>query len=203
MVLVKTVFLRRFVLLLLCSITAPVMAESVYVIDVLRVGVRASPTAGGPSETVVKSGDRLEVLLKQGQYYRVRTADGTEGWVNKGYVSEEPTAAQRLAAVERENQRLRQEIDTLKAARGKEGEEIDALQQKLAKEGETLASVREERDEIKSQLNALTESKEGVFARYRWAFELLLAGIMLGVGLYFGRCSYRCRIRKRLGGMEF
>lgn len=203
MVLVKTVFLRRLMLLLLCLMAAPVVAESVYVIDVLRVGVREAPAAGGPSETVVKSGDKLEVLLKQGNYYRVRTADGTEGWVNKGYVSDEPTAAQRLAAVERENQRLRREIDTLKAARGKEGEEIESLQQKLAKEGENLSSVRQERDSLQSRLDALTASKEGVFARYRWGFELLLAGIMLGVGLYFGRCSYRCRIRKRLGGMEF
>lgn len=188
--------------LLLLLASTQVLAESVYVIDVLRVGIRATPTGSGASEAVVKSGDKLEVLEKGEKYFRVRAADGTEGWVNKGYLSETPTAALRLASLGQENDRLRREIDTLKAARGDEGKQIDTLQQQLAEEQEKQAAIIEKRDALQERLDAITASKEGFFARYRWAFELGVALLLLGVGLYYGRCSYRCRLKRRFGGME-
>lgn len=194
---------RYPLLALLLLLAAPaVLAESVYVIDVLRVGIRAEPTGSGPSEAVVKSGDKLEVLEKQGQYYRVRNAEGDSGWVNRGYVTEEPTAALQLVALKTENDQLRREIDSLKAARGSEGEEIESLQQQLASASAAQAVLSEERDGLQQRLEAITASKEGTFARYRWAFEVAVALLLLGIGLYFGRCSYRCRIRNRFGGME-
>lgn len=197
--------LKRIAILILSGLllaAAPVVAETVYVIDVLRVGIRAQPTGSGPSEAVVKSGDRLEVLAKQGQYYRVRSADGDEGWVNRAYLSEEPTAAQQLATLRAKNTELAEEVEALKAARGSEGEQIETLQQKLATEAETQSQLREERDALQQRLDAITASKEGMLARYRWAIELAVALLLLGAGLYFGRCSYRCGIRRRFNGME-
>lgn len=188
--------------LLLLMASGQVLAESVYVIDVLRVGIRATPTGSGASETVVKSGDKLEVLEKGEKYFRVRAADGTEGWVNKGYLSETPTAALRIVALERENDQLRREIDSLKAARGDEGKQINALQQQLATEQEKQVVLAKEREALQGRIDTLTAGKEGVFARYRWAFELAVALLLLGVGLYYGRCSYRCRLKRRFGGME-
>lgn len=194
--------ISSLILLSLLLVDGQAVAETVYVIDMLRVGIRAQPTGSGPSEAVVKSGDRLEVLEKQGQYYRVRSTDGAEGWVNRGYISEEPTAAQQLAALQVQNDKLAGEISSLKEARGSEGEQIEALQQKLAVETEAQAQLRRQRDALQQRLDAISASKEGVVARYRWALELLGALLLFGGGLYFGRCSYRCGIRRRFNGME-
>lgn len=193
---------RLFTLVLFCLVSTPVLAESLYVIDVLRIGVRATPTAAGASETVVKSGDKLDVLEKQGKFYRVRTAEGTEGWVNKAYLTEELPAAIRLAAQQRNNEKLRREIDALKAASGQEGQTVDKLQQQLVEAEQKQAALAKEREELQGRIEALTTSKQGIFSRYRWAFELGAALLLLGIGLYYGRCSYRCRLRQRLGGME-
>lgn len=194
--------LLRTLFVFLILFAGEAAAESVYVIDVLRVGIRAQPTGSGPSEAVVKSGDRLEVLEKQGQYWRVRNGDGEEGWVNRGYLVDEPPAALQLTAVQQDNGQLRREIESLKAKRGDEGREIDVLQQKIAEQSETLAAARQESAELKVHVETLASSRKGVLARYRWAFELLAALLLLGIGLYFGRCSYRCRLRRRFGGME-
>src|SRR5690606_14220547 len=103
----RRVMSGRSVLLLLLLGAAAARAETLYVTDMLRLGLhRASDTSDSPFTTLV-SGTALEVLERTTYYARVRTPDGTEGWVKATYLVAEPPARARLHELEAEVERLK------------------------------------------------------------------------------------------------
>lgn len=82
------------------SVASPAPVRQAYVTDRLVVAIRATPGTQGAALALVTSGTPLEVLNRQNGYARVRTADGVAGWVEQVYLSNEPTAAVRLAKLE-------------------------------------------------------------------------------------------------------
>ncbi|MEN8171075.1 MAG: TIGR04211 family SH3 domain-containing protein [Pseudomonadota bacterium] len=198
---VKTTNSLWAVLLLLLSAAAS--AESVYVIDVLHVGVRDQPVASGPSLGVVKSSDKLTVLETTEKYFKVRTPKGDEGWISKGYVTSTRTASLRLPAVESSNKKLRSEIDALKKAGSEGASATETLQQTIEQRDNELSEAKRQQAALQQQLDTLLKRKEGIVTQYRWAIEIAVAIAILLAGLYFGGCRYRCQVRKRFGGLEF
>ena len=107
--------MKRIVLLaLLTAIAGPLYAKTQYVTDVLYLSVRAGAGSQFERLETVKSGAALEVLEEGEDYSRVRTPSGTEGWVDNGYLVDEPVAAQKLAQVQQRAERLSQENQELK-----------------------------------------------------------------------------------------
>ena len=85
-------------LLLLCSASAG--AETVYVTDLLQLGIhRAQDTSDQPFRNLV-SGTELEVLERVPSFARVRTLDGEEGWVRSAFLVSEQPARHRVAELE-------------------------------------------------------------------------------------------------------
>lgn len=144
--------MRRYLLLLLlvCSIQ-PLLAETVYIQDLIFV-----PLRGGTSDQHriihrgIRSGTALELISEDTDtgFSFVRMENGTEGWIRTQYISTEPIARIRLNAVkkqlvalETENQGLRQSIDTLESNSANLAAENNALFQKAQ-------LIRAELDEI-------------------------------------------------------
>jgi uncharacterized protein YraI len=64
-----------------------------------RLNVREQPTTGAAAVARVKKGERLEVLGRDGEWVRVRLADGATGWVHGKYVqSDEPCTPDKATA---------------------------------------------------------------------------------------------------------
>jgi outer membrane biosynthesis protein TonB len=64
-----------------------------------RLNVREQPTTNAPTVARVKKGERLEVLGREGEWVRVRLADGATGWVHGKYVhSDEPCTPDKATA---------------------------------------------------------------------------------------------------------
>src|SRR6185436_12169046 len=87
--------LKQAVLCLALGLWAgSVCAETVYVTDVLRLGLYDAPNSSDkPVENLV-SGTALEVLERDASYAHVRLADGREGWVKATYlVTDKPASA--------------------------------------------------------------------------------------------------------------
>lgn len=84
----------RFISCLLVVInllaTGPVLAT--HVTDKLLAGVYAEPKSKGKPLKMLSSGAPVEVLERGDVFDKVRAEDGTEGWVNSAYLTEDTPA---------------------------------------------------------------------------------------------------------------
>jgi hypothetical protein len=84
--------IRRVLALVLCAClgTVPLQAESVQV-TATTINVRGGPSTGSAVVATAARGEALEVLERTGDWYRVRTRAGVEGYVSAQFVR--PVAA--------------------------------------------------------------------------------------------------------------
>src|SRR5262245_749684 len=75
---------------------SPAQSEELHVIEQLTIGVSAAPDGSGERVASIRSGDRVEVLERQGEYVRVKLRTGAEGWVKNGYLSAESPLREQL-----------------------------------------------------------------------------------------------------------
>jgi hypothetical protein len=93
----------------------PVGAETLFVIDQLVVNVTSAPGGEGDRVTTLKSGDRVEVLERQGDDTQVQLANGNQGWVKSSYLSADPPLQRRLQERAAEIEKLKQNVTRLEA----------------------------------------------------------------------------------------
>ena len=89
-------------LAMLWGAVPPAFAETRYVSDVLVINLRDAPSSGGTNLAHLKTGESFEVLGAQGNYLRVRTPAGEEGWVRQQYTTAEIPKAHVVATLRQE-----------------------------------------------------------------------------------------------------
>lgn len=126
---------------LLVGCVSPAQAETRFVIDVLVINLRDAPNSTAETLALLRTGESFEVLGAQGNYLRVRTAEGAEGWVPQQYTTTETPKAQVIAE-------LRRQLATAKQQRAAAEEERDrlqtAVQQAEQRQAEASVSVVQE-----------------------------------------------------------
>jgi SH3 domain protein len=180
-------------LALLAGLTiATAQAETVYVDDTLRVGVRNNP---GNTETpieVITSGASLEVLERTKGYLRVRTGSGAEGWVSSVYVTSEPPARTLLEQAKKDNARLQDELRVLR------GNDVSKDGQRVTGE---LENLRKQNAELQARVDASAgQAAEGVQSSW-----ILRSAIMIGLlllGFVLGKRHERERVASRFNGLQ-
>jgi len=181
----------KYLLLLLSLFAGAALAETVYVQDHIRLGVRDVPGSAGTSVAVVATGDALQVLEEAEEYVKIRTGEGVEGWVSKAYVGTDVPAGLRL--------------EKLQASFGKQQEEIKGLREELA--GKTQlseqleqqrSSLAAENDSLQQRLGKYEDAKGSLAWLYR---SLAIAGLFL-FGIFLGIRWQKRRIAERLGGFD-
>lgn len=204
---------------LLAAVGLPVQAKTLYVTDVLYLTLRAGNGDQFEVTKTIKSGARLELLEEGEDYHRVRTEKGEEGWVRNSYLVEEPIAAhklaqaeQRLERVTRENEQLKERVQSLRRDMSKTEEERKRLataNQKLSTENARIEKVAAEPLEIKQQndqLLAQNETMKKELATLRQENEafkeqsahdwfLTGAGVLVG-GMLIGLVVPKLRMRR-------
>jgi uncharacterized protein YgiM (DUF1202 family) len=189
--------LRRTLLLLLLSQGA-VAAETLYVDDQLRLGVRALPEASGRSIAVVTTGDALTVLGEPGEqaeFIQIRTESGVEGWVSKSYLSAEPPARTRLERLQQAQEALQQGHEALQ-------QQLVQSQQRVEQRGTELETVRRDNLALQQQLSRYTSATTGPLERYRWPALLGLLLLCFGVGFVAGVRRKSRQVAERIGGLQ-
>jgi SH3 domain protein len=187
--------------LLVCPVWAT--AETVYVTDVLRLGLHRAQDTSDRAFDNLASGTALEVLqTAPGGYARVRTGEGVEGWVKSAYLVSEKPAQARLAEIEAELDTLRARLVEAEAARVTAEEEASRLgRQAEVRVGseravrEALARLTQENDDYAARLEAYRGSLP-----LTWVAAALL--IALGTGFLSGVWWLDALIRKRHGGFR-
>jgi uncharacterized protein YgiM (DUF1202 family) len=162
---------RLLGLLTALLIAAPTLAETAWVKDELKLGLRTGPGMQYRIKAYVETGDSLTILSSREGWTQVRSTDHGDGWVEEGYLQGEPPAAMRLARTEQETAEFRSQFQTLKDRVGQLEGENSALN----------ATDQEQRGEIES----LTRENMELRAGARWPEWITGAGI-LSAGMVMG-----------------
>lgn len=194
---------RVFALMALALMPAPALAETVYVIDRIYVGLRAAPGEGQPVVKTLETGAALEVLERNERHMRVRDAQGAEGWIETRYVSGEPPAPLQLVRLQEELNRARQELARARAQLAEAQERLKKPQADLAQEKEQQGEALPKAAAQAAPPSPPAEASLPTSAGSSWFSPLWLAVsfAMLGIGFALGIAWLRERHRKRLGGM--
>ena len=185
-----------------CGATATVAAETLYVTDILRLGLHhAEDTSDPPFENLV-SGAPLEVIEKTSSYAHVRTADGQEGWVKSAYLVSEKPAQLRVAELEDQLARLRNEFAEARSARLVAEEEAGRLNKQVAASSDSADAIQETLGRLKTE----NQNYAARLERYRGSLPLPWVGAALVVALVAGFLAglwwLDALIRRRHGGFR-
>jgi len=205
--------MKKFTLLILLVLPINLIAETLYVGDTLRVGIRPEPSKSVPSISIIKTGASVEILERKNSYAKVRTQNGVEGWVKSAYLTRKTPANKKLQAANKKIKTLEKELVVLQKA---SGEKTSKSQQKLQTTIHQLQTEKEamlkELAELKTQPNTASASNE---SNHKFAgFDLTnlnkdLLYIILGaiiailvLGFMVGVSWYKQQVTKRLGGLS-
>ena len=198
---------RASLWLLFLSLAAPVVyGDPIYVIEQLVVGIASAPGPEGERVGQVKSGDKLELLERQGDEAHVRLPNGKEGWIKASYLSADEPLQQRLTVRTAELDKLKQEGEQLR-------QDVKRLQSELASARSVQsAPPNAAASPTVSPVAATTPSapiRETVFLRpperpgqTPWTYLLGVSAVMLLVGFVLGWKALDRRIRQKYGGLR-
>jgi SH3 domain protein len=159
-------------LAMLWGTVPPALAETRYVSDVLVINLRDAPSSRGTTVALLRTGEGFEVLGANGDFLRVRTPAGDEGWVSQQYTTAETPKAQVIAALRKDLAKVEQqaaeaegERSRLQAELQQTTEDLGASTQRAARElsaarAEAQASAKQYQ-EVKAKYDTLlTKSKQ-------------------------------------------
>ncbi|HEX6997597.1 MAG TPA: TIGR04211 family SH3 domain-containing protein [Gammaproteobacteria bacterium] len=189
-------------LTLLLGLTAAASAETLYVTDILRLGLHhAQDTSDAPFDSLV-SGTPLEVLERVPSYARVRTPDGREGWVKSMFLVTDKPAQARVAELEAEVAKLKDAAKRADAARAAAEQEAARLAKEAASGTDSVEALRA----TVARLEGINRKLEDRLETYRGAVPLSWAGAALLVALAGGFVGgwwwLDAAIRRRHGGFR-
>lgn len=137
-------------------------AETRYVSDQIAVTLRRGP---GTEYKILKSlptGAALEFLEEGEKYLKVRTKDGSEGYVLKQYISTQLPKAYVVARLQKQLDQLKTRLAAMtKEAEGWNGEKNE-LQRQLAEVQKVLKSEKNQHDRLTKKHQTLQEGAKHV-----------------------------------------
>lgn len=126
---------------LMMVLTASIsQAETMYVTDVLKLIVRSEKGYDQNLLTVIKSGQVVEVLQKDGDWVRVKLSDGREGWVLGRYLISDETNNLKLENLQKKHKVLSGQI----AALLEENTTLNTANKKLLSDFDQMAKTVKE-----------------------------------------------------------
>lgn len=188
------------------TLSMPLPADSLYVIEQLVVAVSSAPDASGERVATLHSGDRVEVLERTGEQVHVRLAGGREGWVRASYLSAEEPLRVRLAQRDAEVARLNDELNALKAQQHANVNTNAASTSSTPAAGGSAAAQAATKppaaeDPAGAPAPALFDAGED-HPRMLWPWALATGLVGLGIGFGLGALVLDRHIRRKYGGLR-
>ena len=196
--------------------------DVLYVTDQLRLSVYPQADAKSGSLQLLSSGDRLEVLQISGNYALVRTPNGKQGWVKRGFLVPEPTAKLLLEEERLKIDELNQEIE--KFANSKRvinqyeidmdamSENIRSLEAEIEMARATISELEMaalQKTEMEAAIEASVESNSALpmkalltTAITYWQYMIPVIFLFVLIGFLIGKLVIEFRIRKRFQGVK-
>lgn len=205
--------MKKLILFLLCILPLNLVAETLYVGDTLRVGIRPEPVKSLPSISVVQTGAAVEVLERKRSFAKIRTKNGVEGWVKSAYLTRKVPAFQKLNRAEKKIASLEKDLAKLRKSQNNQ------TKQDHSKLSTKIQQLQKEKSELQNEISQLKAdmSKQSNTSKVQpkvISFDLgnmtrntvyVIIGVILGIlilGFLFGVSWYKQQVTKRLGGLS-
>ncbi|MFV1984339.1 MAG: TIGR04211 family SH3 domain-containing protein [Thiohalomonadales bacterium] len=170
-------------------------AETVYVSDNLRVGVRPSPDSSIAPINVVTSGMHLTVIERESGYIKIRTNTGITGWVKEVYMTKEIPVREKFKAL---NVKFEKQSTTIS--------ELEKSIENLTKVKLTLIAdldkERTEKSDVELKLARLLEQKYVDNLGNSQSSLVVISIVVFVIAFIIGMLWYRFLVTKRLGGLR-
>lgn len=187
--------MRQALIVVLCFWSAAALSETLYIKDELKVGVRNQPNSNESPFAVVETGDKLEVLERNGGYIKIRSEGGVEGWINQLYATEEAPARVQLKDLSSENKQLYDKIRVLEETLAKREKQYSRLEK-------VQVELQAESDKLSAELQGFRRQQPESEPRPLWQYYLGAALGLFVLGLFLGYKWHRDRVARRLGGLK-
>jgi len=134
-------------------------AETVYVIDELKIGLHEASSIGSPIVKLVSSGTALTVIERNEGLVHVTEPEGTSGWINSKYIVTDKPGKARVKELEKE-------IELLKSAATSpttviiETEDQQELAQQLKSERLKSGALQAQLADIKAKIANVDNSEQ-------------------------------------------
>ena len=189
-----------------------------YVTDQLRLSLYSNADQSSNVIRLLQSGDALEIEQLQGPYALVTTADGTRGWVKRGFLVPKPTANLLLDEERQRTQALQAEIEKLSNSKvvldqyeqdmTAMSEQIASLeaansesQQKIAELQEEIEARQQELERRESDQRPAYEVLADDFIRY-WHFMVPIVIVIILISFLVSKQIVETRIKARFHGIK-
>ena len=177
-------------------------AETVYVTDVLRLGMHEAPdTSDKPFENLV-SGTALEVIERNSSYAHVRLQDGREGWVKGTYLVSDKPAAARVLELEAKLGGFETAAVAAKTAQTAAEDQLATLRSELQSTTGSAESVQETIARLESENQAHVERLDAYRHTLPLAWVAPALVVTLVAGFLAGLWWLDALIRRRHGGFR-
>lgn len=194
--------LRVIAILMSLGMVSAAQAETVYVAERIRIGLRADMAETSPVVKTVETGAPLEVVERLEKLVRVRDPQGTEGWIEARYLTPDPPARSQLA-------KLQEDLAKSRAQATEAQVQLKKVQSVLAEQADKIKEMEKTATDgplpvppapvvVKAPPVIPTATQDGFRFSYPW---LGISFAMLGIGFAAGVRWLRESIRKRSGGM--
>ena len=198
--------LRVVLFLMMWGMVSAAQAETVYVAERIRIGMRAEVVETSAVVKAIETGVPLEVVERFDRFVHVRDPQGTEGWLEARFLTPDPPARLQLTNLQEELTKNRgqtaETLAQLKKAQATVAEQalkIKALEKEVADKSSVPPAVAPAPAPPASAPPVGKISKDAGFGfGYLW---LVISFAMLGIGFAAGVKWLRESIRKRSGGM--
>ena len=195
------------------------IADTWYVKPSSEVPIRSGQGTDYKILAVVADGLKIEILEENDPWAKVRTPGGTEGWMLKRYLSNDPPLSQavislktRNAELETEKEEMSGQLVEISAAHTRSEEELqaciverDSVQQEYQTLREDTADVIKIKKNLSAKIQETQEAKQKLAAIEQENSELkrntalmwfLAGGFLLIIGWIIGMMTGRSRKRK-------
>lgn len=148
--------------ILLLTTTLAAGADTRYVSDRLIVTLRSGTGPNAETITTLTTDDSLEVLKEEGRFLKVRTPDGTEGYVQSQYITRETPKPTIIARLEKERDQLKSRLAQLESGKTGIAEEAEAIKEEASKTEADLAKAQKELQALTGKYDTLLENSKQV-----------------------------------------
>jgi len=194
---------RTLLVLAMLGVFTSARAETLYVAERMRIGLRAEATETGAVVKTVETGTPLETIERVENFVHVRDPQGTVGWAEARYLTPDAPARLQMVKLQEDLARSRSQtaeaqaqLKKAQAAAAEQAATIKALEQKAADKPALPPPATPV--PVAPPPVGKTSKDAGFSFSYLW---LGISFAMLGIGFAAGVKWLRESIRKRSGGM--